>query len=89
MSWNFTYFLYSQKIGNPKAKSVLMCIDYLCERSVTEIAQWCELTIKDTVKALNYLMENNIIRLRDGYIESEKGKIFQFEILLKKPSTHK
>jgi DNA-binding MarR family transcriptional regulator len=80
MSESCIQWVYKQKVGNNLAKFILAYLAYNNTCSIAQIATYCETTIKKVINALNFLIENNFISRRDGYIESSHGNIYQYSI---------
>ena len=65
--------ILSVNVGNSKAKLILIFLAYIkcfyvpgkCEFSIQEISRLTALSVKQTIKYLEYLINNNYIKISD------------------------
>lgn len=85
LSYSLREWAYHVFVGNSVAKSVLCYLAHDCEISINKLSYYCEYSPLSIKKALNFLINNGFIEIREGFIPgytSDKyDDIHQYKLL--------
>lgn len=73
--------VFNQKVNCPLAKYVLLLLAYCSQFSINSLARDSELSPQQIDEALQYLIDEKLIKFRDGTYEGQDGTQYQIEIL--------